>query len=67
MGNSQPSTRNGLECLLNHLRNTFRIPENLNYYSEKDFRTAEKKYIKHCINHGLNGAFVQTDRCFRLD
>ena len=60
MDSYQHSTRNGLECLLAHLRNTFRIPENLKYYSEEDFRVAEKKYIKHCINYGLSGVSVKS-------
>lgn len=67
MDSCQPSTRNGLECLLNHLRNAFRIPENLNHYSEEDFRMAEKKYIKHCINYGLSGVSLQSGRNCRVD
>ena len=67
MDNYQPSTSNGLECLMNNLRNAFRIPENLNHYSEKDFRVAEKKYIKHCINYGLRGVPPQSGRNCRED
>ena len=48
----QPTGRNGLESLLNRFRDAFRVPENLNHYSEKDFRIAEKKYISYCINYG---------------
>lgn len=67
MDSYQPPTRNGLECLLKHLRNSFRIPENLNHYTKKDFRVAEKKYIKYCINQGLSGALLQNSRSFRAD
>lgn len=56
MESYQNSHRNGLECLVKHLRNKFRIPENLNHYSKEDFRVAERKYIEHCIDYGLGGA-----------
>jgi hypothetical protein len=36
----------GIQKLLEKYRRTFRIPENLNYYSEADYRIAEKKYLK---------------------
>jgi hypothetical protein len=61
MDNYQPSPKNGLECLLKHLRISFRIPENLNHYTEEDFRAAEKKYIKYCINYGLGSMSTRTD------
>lgn len=62
MDSYQPILRNGLECLLERFRNAFRIPENINHYSEKDFQAAEKKYIKYCINYGLSGVSLQTSR-----
>lgn len=31
----------------------FRIPENLDHYSEKDLKNAERKYIKHALIKGI--------------
>jgi hypothetical protein len=39
----------GLKRLIRQCRNDFRRPENLKYYSEKDFREAERKYIRFCL------------------
>ena len=30
-------------------KNIFRIPENLNHYSEKDYRAAERKFLKQAL------------------
>ena len=32
----------------------FRIPENVNYYSENDYKRAEKKFVKFCLKDGGN-------------
>jgi hypothetical protein len=42
----------GLETLLWQHKRSFRIPENINHYSEEDFRAAEKKYLKLCMTQG---------------
>ena len=39
----------GKRELLNRLRAEFRCPENLHYYSEKDFKRAERKFIKYYL------------------
>lgn len=39
----------GLVRLIEKGREAFRISENLEFYSEEDYRQAEKKYIKFCI------------------
>jgi len=39
----------GIQLLLNRYRKVFRIPENLDYYSKTDFKTAEKKLIKYTL------------------
>jgi hypothetical protein len=44
--------RNGIERLVRKAKSDFRIPENLNYYSEEDFRLAERKYLRLCIIKG---------------
>ncbi|MDX9787835.1 MAG: hypothetical protein RBT11_13710 [Desulfobacterales bacterium] len=42
----------GIKALMLHYRKSFRIPENINHYSEEDYRDAERKYIKLCMTHG---------------
>ena len=36
----------GLKSLINRYRKIFRIPENLNHYSDKDYKEAERKFLK---------------------
>ena len=36
----------GLKRLINRYRRKFETPENINYYSYKDFKRAQRKYIK---------------------
>jgi Fe2+ transport system protein FeoA len=45
MGNNLRANR-GIRALIKIYRNIFRIPENLNHYSEKDYRAAERKFLK---------------------
>jgi hypothetical protein len=42
----------GIRLLLKKYKKNFRIPENLNYYSERDYRMAEKKFIKYALGAG---------------
>ena len=42
----------GIQLLVDKYRQAFRIPENLNHYSEKDYKTAEKTFLKHAILEG---------------
>jgi hypothetical protein len=46
------SEEKGIQSLMMYHKRSFRIPENINYYSEKDFKAAEKKYLKHCLSNG---------------
>ena len=39
----------GMQALMKIYKAVFRIPENLNHYSEKDFRTAERKFLKYAL------------------
>lgn len=49
----KPGNRNtGIKLLIKYGKKKFRIAENLSYYSENDFKRAEKKYIKTCILGG---------------
>ncbi len=42
----------GVKRLVKSARKKFRIPENLNHYSKKDFKRAEKKFLKVCVLGG---------------
>jgi hypothetical protein len=39
----------GIQLLLKKYRNTFRIPENLKYYSERDYKIAERRFLKYAL------------------
>jgi len=43
---------NGRKLLVRKYRKKFRTGENLKYYSSKDYRRAEKKYIRFCLTTG---------------
>ena len=36
----------GLKSLINKYRKLFRTPENLNHYSEEEYKVAERKFLK---------------------
>ena len=36
----------GLKSLINKYKKLFRTPENLNHYSDKDYKEAERKFLK---------------------
>ena len=42
----------GLQLLLKKYKKIYRIPENIDYYSEKDYRNAEKKFIRYALREG---------------
>jgi hypothetical protein len=50
--NKKPLQTTGTKLLVKKYRETFRIPENINYYSKEDFQRAEKKYLKFCLTTG---------------
>jgi Holliday junction resolvasome RuvABC ATP-dependent DNA helicase subunit len=49
-----PDRTTGIKLLIQNLKKEFRIPENLEYYSEEDFQEAEKKFLKFCLQNGCN-------------
>ena len=49
----------GIQLLLAKYRQSFRIPENLNHYSDKDLRIAERKYLKWVLFEGKTGALSE--------
>jgi hypothetical protein len=46
------ATSNGRQLLVRQYRKKFKTRENLKYYSPKDYRRAEKKYIRFCLASG---------------
>lgn len=42
----------GVKLLVNKYRGQFRIAENLDYYSEENYKLAERKYLKFALNRG---------------
>ncbi|MDJ0665945.1 MAG: hypothetical protein QNJ61_01665 [Desulfobacterales bacterium] len=47
-----PAATSGMDQLVEKYRRQFRIPENLNYYSERDFHHAEREYLRFCLTRG---------------
>ena len=52
MGGSYQSKNCGLKLLVEKYRKEFQIPENLNFYSEKNYKIAERKYLKYALGMG---------------
>lgn len=50
--NNKAMTGEGIGALIQEGKRRFRTEENLNFYSSKDFKTAEKLFIKKCILQG---------------
>jgi hypothetical protein len=42
-------TKHGIRLLIKKCRAQFRISENIDYYSEKEYKAAERKYVKYCL------------------
>jgi hypothetical protein len=49
----KPKQNSGLQLLIDRYRKKFQIPENLNYYSSKNYKLAERKYLKHVLKNGV--------------
>jgi hypothetical protein len=43
------STTHGIELLLEKCRDEFRRPENTDYYTEEDYKEAERKFVIFCL------------------
>jgi hypothetical protein len=39
----------GIQLLVQKCRNEFRRSENMNFYADKDYKEAERKYVKFCL------------------
>jgi hypothetical protein len=45
----------GIKLLISKYRKIFRIPENLNHYSDEDYKEAERKFLKFSLfGFGIN-------------
>ncbi len=44
--------RQGIDRIVDHYRQRFRIPENLDHYSETDYHEAERLYLRFCLTNG---------------
>ena len=40
----------GIELLVQKCREKFRCPENTDFYEEDDYKEAERKFVKFCLN-----------------
>jgi len=49
------SFANGIEQLVQRWRAEFRRPENTDFYTEVDYKEAERKYVKFCLNGRRGG------------
>ena len=52
MHNNRTNKNKGLKALLERERRRFGSKENRLYYSEKDFKTARRKYLQICVIKG---------------
>ena len=47
---NKSNTKDGIKLLIQRCREQFKISENLNHYSEEEYREAERKYVKFCLS-----------------
>jgi hypothetical protein len=54
----------GIRLLVQKYRNEFKRPENINFYSDNDYKEAEKKFVKFCLTGNTKS---DTDRMFAVN
>ena len=52
MGGSDYSQNTGIKLLVEKYRKKFRIAENINHYSEENYKIAERKFLKFALGMG---------------
>ena len=52
MGGNYYSQNSGLKLLVDKYRKEFRVAENLNHYSEENYKIAERKFLKFALSIG---------------
>jgi hypothetical protein len=45
----------GIDRIVDKYRRQFRVPENLDHYSETDLHEAERQYLRFCLTSGSCG------------
>jgi hypothetical protein len=48
----KPKSNSGMDLIVRKYRKQFQISENLNHYSEEDYKIAERKFLKYIMKHG---------------
>jgi len=46
-------TNRGIKALIRLYKSIFHTPENLNHYSERDYRKAERKFLKYALEQRM--------------
>ena len=54
----------GIRLLIQKYRNEFKVPENIYFYSENDYKEAEKKFVKFCLTGNTKS---DTNRVFAVN
>ena len=49
---ASPDHRQGIDRIVGKYREQFRVPENLNHYSDNDYHDAERQYLRFCLTNG---------------
>lgn len=44
--------RQGIDRIVDKYRQQFRVPENLDHYSDNDYHDAERQYLRFCLTNG---------------
>jgi len=52
MGGNYYSQNTGIKLLVEKYRKKFRIAENINHYSEENYKIAERKFLKFALGMG---------------
>ena len=52
MGENCYSQNTGIKLLVEKYRKKFRIAENINHYSEENYKIAERKFLKFALSMG---------------
>ena len=52
MGGNDYSQNTGIKLLVKKYRKKFRIAENINHYSEENYKIAERKFLKFALGMG---------------
>jgi hypothetical protein len=52
MGGNYYSQTSGIKLLVEKYRKEFRVAENLNHYSEENYKIAERKFLKFALSIG---------------